>query len=274
MSRHRYISTDMGGDEKVEALATKGGPFAALLYTLLIPHLDDWGRMDGRVREIKHKVVPGIPSTAQDIDAALTAMHEVGLLVRYEVGKHPYIAVDQERFWRHQTYLKKDRREKDESKIPAPSDPSAIIAEIAHIAEIAEIAHSAPGAEIAEKVALSPFPSPSSSPSSPPSVGADGTAPMTVQEQIGAVVEDFESAVGRKVTKSERGILASRTAKHGIEIMAKAVREMRATLTRGAVVGDPGEYVTGIVDRLVGAKARAAPEGPVAGQNFTQSQRG
>ena len=91
-----------------------------------------------------------------------------------------------------------------------------------------------------------------------------------MREQVAAVIEDFEGAVRRRATKSERGILAARTARHGIELMTKAVAELRATLTRGAVVGDPGTYITGVVDRLTGARppARAAPE--TAGQRLKE----
>lgn len=281
MSRHRYIASDMGADEKIEALATTAGMQAVALYMLLIPNLDDWGRMDGRVREIKYRVVPALPYSVTDIDAALSAMQEVGLLVRYEVDGHPYLAVDQGAFFRHQTYLKKDRRERDESRIPSPDHPRAIIAQIAHSAE------SAHSAQIAQIAPLFPFPSPSSS--SSPSVGADApVAPDTHegsqepehtdvippdQQVIGAFIQDFEQVVGRKARANERGVIG-KYAKSSPDRLTEAMSDLRGVLAKGGAVREPLPYLARLMSPRSGDARASTQARPVRSRYLTPNELG
>lgn len=124
MSRRRYISTDISTDPKVADLAEEGGAFPVLLYTWLIPHLDDWGRAPGDPKEIRLMVLPGFPCTSKDVEQALELMQKVGLIYRYEVAGKKYLCVNPETFYKHQSYIQQKKRKDDSgSKYPRPDGP-------------------------------------------------------------------------------------------------------------------------------------------------------
>lgn len=82
MARRRYVSTDISVDPRVSDLALEAGPYAALLYTWLIPHADDTRAIPSDPRTIKLQVVPGLDHCdVQTIAEAVDAMLRLGLLV-------------------------------------------------------------------------------------------------------------------------------------------------------------------------------------------------
>ena len=79
--------------------------FAALLFTWLIPHTDDYGVIPGSPGRIKALVVPRRKQSEAEIDAALEEMRSVGLIYRYQHAGQSYIQLV--RFERHQEGLHK-----------------------------------------------------------------------------------------------------------------------------------------------------------------------
>lgn len=91
--------------------------FAALLYTWIIPHTDDMGRMDGDNLLIKAKVVPLRKKSALKIECSLRELEKTGLILRYKVLRNTYLQVVDFHFF--QTF-KNDRGRKAEYP-PHPS---------------------------------------------------------------------------------------------------------------------------------------------------------
>ena len=88
------------------ALAGKdGGEFAQLLYVLLLPHCDDFGRQSGDTFTVKHQVFPASDKDEPAFEAALAALTRHGLIQRYQVGDEWIIQVTQ--FEAHQVGLHK-----------------------------------------------------------------------------------------------------------------------------------------------------------------------
>lgn len=106
MGRRRYVSTDISVDPRIADLTLEAGPYAALLYTWLIPHADDTGAIPGNPRQIKLQVVPGLDSCdVQTIAESLEVMLRLGLLVDDSgVLRFP------PSFYKHQSYIKEERR--------------------------------------------------------------------------------------------------------------------------------------------------------------------
>ncbi|PDO11590.1 MAG: hypothetical protein BLM47_00185 [Candidatus Reconcilbacillus cellulovorans] len=180
MSRKRYISTDLSLSGKVEELARRAGEYAVILWTWLIPHLDDWGRMDGEPDKVFFTVTPRfavLGRTPDDAEKALQAMHDLGLITWYEVDGHRYIQVNPDTFYALQTYIPKAKREEDKSAYPAPpsDDPTKGSAARNKVAQCAEEREqtaqenterdSVAQSSAARDCALSSVPSPSPSPS-------------------------------------------------------------------------------------------------------------
>ena len=69
------------------------GTFARLLFTWIIPHCDDYGRMDGMPKIVRGVVVPLCDETVDDVAQALEDIERVGLIKTYEVNGRRYIQV-------------------------------------------------------------------------------------------------------------------------------------------------------------------------------------
>jgi len=104
------LSKSISYSTKVNELSSD---FARLLYTWIIPHLDDWGRTDGNSQGIKLQVMPGSDKTVEEFEKALQEMNDVGLIDRYEVEGKMYIQYTN--FDEYQWGLKKSGK----SKIPS-----------------------------------------------------------------------------------------------------------------------------------------------------------
>lgn len=119
MARGRMISRSLGSSRKFHALLGAGGKlgeFCQLLYPLVVSNTDDFGRMPGDAFTIKNVVLPSSPRHERDFDAALSLMHRVGLVIRYEAEGAIYLQVTQ--FDEHQSGLHKRTR----SKFPEPPE--------------------------------------------------------------------------------------------------------------------------------------------------------
>jgi hypothetical protein len=103
---------------RLHQVAGKLAEFCQALYPLLVSHSDDSGRQQGDVFTVKHAVCPSSPRTIADVEKALTALHQVGLITCYEVAQRKYIEIQD--FASHQPGLKN----RDNSKIP-PVPPNA-----------------------------------------------------------------------------------------------------------------------------------------------------
>lgn len=131
MARKRYITTDISLSGKVEKLARNAGEYAVILWTWMIPHLDDWGRMEGEADKVFFAVTPRfalLGKTPDDAEKALQAMTELGLIQRYEVNGQLFIQVNTDTFYELQTYIPKAKREEDKSAYPAPPAESQQVA--------------------------------------------------------------------------------------------------------------------------------------------------
>lgn len=89
--------------------------FAQLLFTLLLPHTDDFGRMSGDPFSIKMTVLPASVRPIEQFAAALESLHSVRLIELYEADSAIYLQIS--KFEEHQSGLHK----RTESKLPAPS---------------------------------------------------------------------------------------------------------------------------------------------------------
>lgn len=90
--------------------------FARLLYTWLIPHTDDFGRLTGCPHKVKALVIPMLDDTWKDVEKALQSLHDVELIQWYEVNGELYIQLTN--FDGHQSGLHK----RTKSKIPNPPE--------------------------------------------------------------------------------------------------------------------------------------------------------
>ena len=65
--------------------------FAALLFTWMVPHADDYGVLDGDEGTIKALVVPRRKQTAKQVGQALAELQQIGLIWIYFYKNKPYI---------------------------------------------------------------------------------------------------------------------------------------------------------------------------------------
>lgn len=169
MGRKVYITSEMSVDERLIVVAEKD-PQAALLWPWLLTVFDDWGRAEANSRRLKAQVFPvNDMVTPELIDKALRLYHEAGLLILYEVQGKAYMAIPQEKWFKYQTHIRKEKRLKDESRYPAPpeinNEGSAQMRDDAR--------NDAQGSEDERICTPSPSPSPSLSPSPSPSLSRD-----------------------------------------------------------------------------------------------------
>jgi DnaD/phage-associated family protein len=112
MAERRMVSKVISISEKVNSLSL----FGRLLYTWMIPHADDFGRLPGSPAKVRALVVPMADETVKDVEQALADMHERGLIIWYEVDGERFIQITN--FEKHQQGLHK----RTKSKFPEPPD--------------------------------------------------------------------------------------------------------------------------------------------------------
>lgn len=81
------ISKSISISTKVNSISD----FAALLFTWMVPHADDYGVLDGDEGTIKALVVPRRKQTESAVGQALAEMQKVGLIWRYIYKNKPYV---------------------------------------------------------------------------------------------------------------------------------------------------------------------------------------
>jgi len=97
--------------EKFAALGEVAGPlgeFCQMLYTLLIPHSDDFGRLQGDPFTVKYTCHPSSPRSIAEFATGLQALQEVGLIAWYAVEGKRYVQITQ--FETHQPGLHRRTR--------------------------------------------------------------------------------------------------------------------------------------------------------------------
>lgn len=89
MANRRMLSKTISTSVKVNKLST----FGALLYTWMIPHCDDNGRMDGEAIAVRAIVCPMRIETVEEVEKQLQTMEDVGLIRRYIVDDQQYLEI-------------------------------------------------------------------------------------------------------------------------------------------------------------------------------------
>jgi DnaD/phage-associated family protein len=107
MAEKRMLSKVISISEKVNELPDI---FDMLLYTWMIPHADDFGRLAGSPGKIKALVVPMLDKSIKDIRDSLQVLDHQGLILWYEVSGEKVVQIQQ--FEKHQQGLHKRTRSK------------------------------------------------------------------------------------------------------------------------------------------------------------------
>lgn len=123
MARKRFVTSEMSTD-KIIAKIAEINPTAALMWPWFITNFDDWGRMGADPMELKLTLFPAFPFTSKEIGEVIKLYDEIGLAYSYEIDNKPYLAVNPDTFYKYQTYINSERKEKNtSSKYPAPLSP-------------------------------------------------------------------------------------------------------------------------------------------------------
>jgi len=161
MARKRFVTSEISTDRKIAKLAEKN-PVAAALWPWFITALDDWGRMNADPIEVKLTIFPAFPYTSDEVEEFIRLYHEFEIAHHYEVDEKPYLAVNPDTWLKYQTYIRKDKLEKQKSKIPEPKDAPWLARDnAADDLATKNVANQ----QLATENVLSPSPSPSPSPS-------------------------------------------------------------------------------------------------------------
>lgn len=192
MARKRFVTSEISTDRKIAKLAEKN-PTAAALWPWFITGFDDWGRMEADPVEVKLTIFPAFPYTSDDIETFIKLYHEFGIAYYYEVDGKPYLAVNPDTWLKYQTYIRKDKLEKQKSKIPEPKD-APWLAKNDTVDDLATI--NVAKQQSATENVLSPSPSPS------PSIIDNDDDNNMAPQPIGFVA-CFEQEFGRPIAPSE-----------------------------------------------------------------------
>lgn len=109
------ISKSLSTSEKFAGLSasTTGlSEFCQVLYLMMIPHTDDFGRLQGDPFTIKHQCYPASPRSDEEFQEALLALHNAELIIWYQVKGKQFVQITN--FEPHQIGLHK----RTESKFP------------------------------------------------------------------------------------------------------------------------------------------------------------
>lgn len=115
MARIRTIKPEAFDDEDLCAL-----PFShRWCYAGLWTQADRSGRMEDRPKRLKARL---FPYDNVDMDAMLTDLTKAGFILRYTVGRRPYLAIKPTSWEKHQ-YI---RNNETASTIPPPEDADVV----------------------------------------------------------------------------------------------------------------------------------------------------
>lgn len=90
MAERRMISKSISTSLKINKLSDR----AALLYTWMIPHTDDFGHLEGDPMSIRAKIVPMREFKIEEIENDVKEMVKVGVVKSYEGGGQKYIEIN------------------------------------------------------------------------------------------------------------------------------------------------------------------------------------
>lgn len=113
MAKARMLHKTISNSEQVNNLSIK----AQLLFTWLIPHADDEGRMKGNAKYIKATVVPYHEWSVDEIQKLLEEIATQGLINHWKKEEQQYIEFPT---WERYQYIAKDRFHK--SDLPSYSN--------------------------------------------------------------------------------------------------------------------------------------------------------
>ncbi|WP_274363734.1 DnaD domain protein [Paenibacillus thermotolerans] len=182
MARKVFVSSDMSNDERLIELSEQS-PQAALIWPWILTSFDDWGRAVASSKRLKASIFPMIETvTPEIIDESLQLYGNHGLIILYEIDGKKYMAIPPEKWWKYQTHIRGSKREKDESKLPAPASCAQLRADDAsgeHLHEEARKNTPSPS--------LSPSPSPSEKPTTATAPTSEG---IELIEPIEPIIED------------------------------------------------------------------------------------
>ncbi len=108
MARGRILSKSLSCSRRFNALADNPNgtaEFTQLLFAMLIPHVDDFGRMTADPQSVKFTVLPGSQRSFDEFAKALRALHDIGLITVYKVNSENYLQIN--KFDEHQLGLHK-----------------------------------------------------------------------------------------------------------------------------------------------------------------------
>lgn len=134
MARKVYVSSGMGRDESLYAVAEKD-LIAALIWPWFLTALDDWGRAEANPHEIKASVFPDWPTvTRADVERALQLyadpeLPDGPLVYLYEADGMRCVAVDEDNWRKYQTHIRWDRKGKAVSDYPPYAGASSTLPE-------------------------------------------------------------------------------------------------------------------------------------------------
>ena len=115
MARGRIISNTISNSRKVNEVSDQ----AALLFTWIQAHTDDYGRIEGETQDVLFLIVPRRGWSEEQVEGYLKELFEVGLLKKYHDDGRRYFEVYA--FEEHQTF-RSDRSRKAKYPIPAAFD--------------------------------------------------------------------------------------------------------------------------------------------------------
>lgn len=112
MAERRMIAKSISVSERVNDLPDI---FDMLLFTWMIPHVDDWGRMNGSPAKIKGVVIPMLEQKGKaDVRDSLERLALARLISWYEIDGEEFVQIEQ--FDKHQQGLHK----RTKSRFPEP----------------------------------------------------------------------------------------------------------------------------------------------------------
>jgi len=119
MARKVFISSAMSYDETLSEIA-EVEPLAALIWPWFLTYFDDWGRAKASPREIKNSVFQANDLVTMEVISNAISQYEGQLVRVYTVDGKQYMQIDPDKWFKHQTHIRKEKRENDGSKHPAP----------------------------------------------------------------------------------------------------------------------------------------------------------
>jgi hypothetical protein len=115
MARGRMLSKTLSVSKRFNSITGELAEFSQLLFTLLVPHVDDFGRMSGDPFSLKMTVLPASSRPLAEFSSALETLHAAKLITVYDNEGDIWIQVN--KFEEHQIGLHK----RTASKIPPPN---------------------------------------------------------------------------------------------------------------------------------------------------------